>query len=64
MFCRVGAKTGPRSTFFAQVGDLGGHLGAKMAARNFPRRVQSGGDGQRSDEPGSAGGRGVAVGGG
>ena len=27
MFCRVGAKTGPRSTFFAEVGDLGGAIG-------------------------------------
>ena len=35
MFCRVGAKTAPRSTFFAQVGDLGGHLGAKMGPTIF-----------------------------
>ena len=62
MFCRVGAKMGPRSMFFGQVGDLGGHLGAKMAPRIFPRRVQSGGDGWDLDGPGSAGGRAVAVG--
>ena len=41
MFWEVGAKMGPRSTFFAQDSDLGGQVGAKMVPKHFPGRVQS-----------------------
>ena len=62
MFCRVGAKTGPRSTFFAQVGDLGGHLGAKMGPDFFQKNFRSRGGPPTREEAGVAGGRGVSSG--
>ena len=39
-----GAKRGQKFKIFGQVGDLGGHFGAKRGPRNFPRRIQSRGN--------------------
>ena len=47
---------------FGQVGDLGGHLGAKMGPENFQKNFQSRGKWKDLEEMGSAGGRGVSSG--
>ena len=39
MLCGDGAKRGKKSKIFGQVGDLGGHFGAKRGPKIFPRRA-------------------------
>ena len=47
---------------FGQVGDLGGHLGAKMGPDFFKKNFRSRGKWEALDRLGSAGGRGVSSG--
>ena len=55
-------QEGYKMTDFGQVGDLGGHLGAKMGPTNFQKNFRRSWEREDLDRPGSAGGRGVSSG--
>ena len=56
------AQDGSKMEDFRQVGDLGGHLGAKMGPTNFQKNFRSRGERPTRDRPGAAGGGGVSSG--
>ena len=55
-------QEGYKMNDFGQVGDLGGHLGAKMGPIFFQKNFGSRGERETLEEPGLAGGRGVSSG--
>ena len=59
---RYCAQDGYKMDDFGQVGDLGGHLGAKMAPTFLQKNFRSRGARETRDRPGVAGGRGVSSG--